>query len=185
MALDPTQLLCVMDCDYLYGGARANYSHAHRVDYTKVIQLIKKDRPNDLTYHFHAFIAMKDNPVGMGQFQFLSRLMQWGFDVHTGVLAYDPTTGEKQRDDVTGMILEFLKNFTCDQFGNTYPKTVAVVSGSLAFAGLYEALLYQGVVVEVYSYKPWERQDLFTSRELAPISHHTLLTDAILYIPPL
>ena len=183
MSLDANHLLCVMDCDYLFGGARANFSDAHRVEYPKLIDLIKKDRSPDLTYHFHAFIAMKDKPTGFGQAQFLSRLVQWGFDVHTGKLAYNSVTGDKERDNLSDMIIHFLKHFTCDHYGNTYPQTLVAVTGSFAFADIYEALLYQGVTVEVFSYKEWEASPISLRGNLPVISRHVLLTDSILYVP--
>src|SRR5216683_1850428 len=149
--LAPNDLLVICDCDYLYGGVRAEYGHEYRVAYLKLKELVMRNRPEGTVAHFHAFIAVKSRPRTHAQLQLVSLLSQWGFDVHTGVLAYDAVTGEKQRDNITSIIIEFIKEFRC---GKTpplldFPQTLVVTSGSTAYADLYDALQYQGVTVEV------------------------------------
>lgn len=163
-------LLVLVDCDYAYHGARAAYGDVARVSYYKLKELIQFGRPDTSVYHWHAFIAVKTTPSNTGQLQLVSRLSQWDFDVHTSPVSYDEATGEARRERLPKVMLEFLKEFRCN---GGFPQTVVVVSESPVLADLYVALLYQGVRIELLTWKP-------LSDMLFEISAHQLLTEHIL-----
>ncbi len=144
-------VLCIVDCDYLYGKTRELYGDTARLAYPKLVDFVKAHRPPGLTYHLTAFIAIRQDSGNYGQLKLVSLLARWGFEVQTGKRGYDPVARTPTyRDNMTEKMINYVKDFRCHQ--TDFPQTLIVVSGNSFFADLYDALLHQGVAVEVFAF---------------------------------
>jgi hypothetical protein len=174
----PHDVLCAVDCDYLYGAARELYGDASRISFLRLQELMKHGRSPEYTYQYHAFLAVKKVASNHGQLQFVSRLGQWGYAVHAGSLSYHPVTKEKERDNITGMMIEFIKD---TWMSGTFAQTLIVASGSVLFYDLYAFLAHYGIAIEVMSFTPLHFPAFHL--DAPPFSKHVLLTEDVLYTP--
>lgn len=164
-------VLFVVDGDNIFRSVQTYHGKDKRVSYLKLIELLKKDRPVNLCYHLAVFVTLK---YGVNtQLQFISRLSSMGYDIHTYVLEYNDKTGEIKRHDYIEEMIQYIKNFRCD---DNYPKNLVVASANGALADLYTALSWYGISIEV----------MFVgdtlSQKVKDVEKRTVLGEEVLYI---
>lgn len=172
MMVSDSDVLFVVDGDYIFRSAQAAYGKDYRISYSKLQELLRRGRGEGLCYHMAVFVTLKSGRNT--QLGFVSRLSQLGFDIHAFVSEYDPLTGEVRRKDYATEMIEFIKDFRCR--GGDYPRTLVVASASAALADLYIGLAYLGVVIEVMYVDT-------LSAKITDIHKSILLTEDVLFKP--
>ena len=169
-------VLCIVDCDYLYGKTRELYGDMARPAYPKLVDFLKAHRRAGLTYHLTAFMTIRQDAGNYGQLKLVSLLAKWGFEVQTGKMVYDTVARTPTyRDNMTQKMIDYIKDFRCHQ--TDFPQTLIVVSGNSFFADLYDALLHQGVDVEVYAFG-----ELHIFLQEVGMTRYEMLDETVLYL---